>query len=120
MTSPRATCPVATQLVALPHATDMKFGRPSSRVAPESIIQATPFQRSINESPTATQVAALLDQTAAELDGILAARGFQLPVPATATGTLRLLELFNAKGAYALAERFLPALSPSVRRVTSK
>jgi hypothetical protein len=55
--------------------------------------------------PNASQVTGYLEETAGVLDGILAARGFQLPVPTTATSALRLLEHYNAIGAHAFAER---------------
>lgn len=54
--------------------------------------------------PSVDQVAGYLDETAAVLDGILKGRGFQLPVPTTATSALKLLEHYNALGAHALAE----------------
>lgn len=58
-----------------------------------------------SSKPSATQVADWLDQTAAELDGVLRGRGYALPVATTATSALKLLEGYNAIGAFAYQER---------------
>lgn len=55
--------------------------------------------------PSTGEVADAIDQTAAELDGILRARGYSLPIATTATGTLKLLEGYNALGADVLVEQ---------------
>lgn len=58
--------------------------------------------------PSASQVAMFLDDTAAELDAMLQAAGYQLPVPVTATVALRLLQNVNTVGAWALVEEAAP------------
>lgn len=50
--------------------------------------------------PTASQVADFLEQTAAELDGIMRAKGYLLPVPSTAISALKWLEGANAAGGW--------------------
>lgn len=54
--------------------------------------------------PNANEVVGYLTETAAVLDGILAARGYQLPVPIIATVALELLEHYNAIGGWYLVE----------------
>jgi hypothetical protein len=63
---------------------------------------------SANSKPTATQVGIFLEQTGAELDGILRAIGAALPVATTATSALKLLEYFNSLGGWAMAEAAAP------------
>lgn len=58
----------------------------------------------VRTRPTATQVAEYLEDTAVILDGILRARGYQVPVPSTATTALRWLRQANAAGAHARVE----------------
>lgn len=50
--------------------------------------------------PSASQVGVFLDFAAAEIDGILSADGYALPVPVTASITLVYLRRMNAIGAY--------------------
>lgn len=54
--------------------------------------------------PNDTQVVGYLTEAAAVLDGILAARGFALPVPIVATSALELLEHYCAIGAWYMVE----------------
>lgn len=54
--------------------------------------------------PAATQVAGYLDQRAGELDALLLAVGYALPVPAGATIALAVLQRANALGAWADTE----------------
>src|SRR4051812_39469670 len=56
-------------------------------------------------SPNLTQVGRYLDATEAEIDGILLARGYVLPVPTTATSALALLTQGNALGAAMMVEQ---------------
>lgn len=65
--------------------------------------------------PSATQVVGFLDETGAVLDGILAARGYSVPVATTATSALKLLEHYNALGGQAKALAANPA-APKDRR----
>lgn len=58
--------------------------------------------------PSLDDVERFLSETAAVLDGLLAARGYGLPVPTTATAALELLEHYNAVGAWALTEQAAP------------
>lgn len=59
-------------------------------------------------TPNASQVAQFIEDTAAELDGILAARDFSVPVPTTATQAFALLRSYNALGANALVQEASP------------
>lgn len=59
--------------------------------------------------PTASQVIGYLELTAAELDGILRAVGYGLPIATTATSALKLLEHFNVLGAAAMVEEGAPS-----------
>lgn len=61
-----------------------------------------------SSNPDITQVSDWLDQTAGVLDGILRESGYALPIPATATQTLKLLEHYNALGAAAMVEQGAP------------
>lgn len=54
--------------------------------------------------PNASQVAEFLDFTAADLDSILAADGYALPVPTTASIALLNLKRLNAIGAWVQVE----------------
>lgn len=54
--------------------------------------------------PSASQVAEFLDFTAADLDSIIAADGYALPIPTTATIALLDLKRLNALGAYVQVE----------------
>lgn len=54
--------------------------------------------------PSATQVAEYLDFTAADLDSIISADGYALPVPTTATIALLNLKRLNAIGAWVQVE----------------
>ena len=58
--------------------------------------------------PNASQVAMFLDDIAAEIDGTLRANGYLLPIPSSATQSLRLLRVANARGARAMTERDAP------------
>lgn len=55
--------------------------------------------------PSATQVAMFLEHAQAEVDGILGGDGYQVPVPTTATISLKLLERIVSLGAWAQVER---------------
>lgn len=55
--------------------------------------------------PSASQVAQFIEHAQAELDGILGADGYQVPVPTTATISLKLLERLTTLGAYAQVEK---------------
>lgn len=57
---------------------------------------------------TDTQVIEFLEDTAVEIDAILRARGYTVPVPTTATSALRLLQNGNTLGAAALVEAAAP------------
>lgn len=65
--------------------------------------------------PTASDAAGFLAQVSSELDATLAERGYQTPVPTSATAARELLAYYNALGANALIERAAPD-SPSVDR----
>ena len=54
--------------------------------------------------PNIDQVLDWLEQTGAVIDGLLREAGYSLPIPATATQTLKLLEGYNALGAAAMVE----------------
>lgn len=58
--------------------------------------------------PSASQVAGFLDDTAGVIDAILDRQGYELPIPTTATGALKLLEHFNELGGHALTEQAAP------------
>jgi hypothetical protein len=58
-----------------------------------------------SSNPTLSEVERFLTLTAAEIDGILRARGFLVPVPTTATGALSLLAHGNALGAAWMVEQ---------------
>ncbi len=60
--------------------------------------------------PSTSDVDVFLADTANELDGILRARGYTVPVPSTATSAYGLLAGYNAIGALAMTE--LAAVSP--------
>ncbi len=61
-----------------------------------------------SSNPSLADVNRYLDLTAAELDGILRARGFAVPVPTTASSALSLLAYGNALGAAMLVEQGAP------------
>lgn len=58
--------------------------------------------------PSITDVNGFLSETGAVLDGILAARGYALPVPVTATAALELLAHYNGIGAWFYSESAAP------------
>jgi phage gp36-like protein len=58
--------------------------------------------------PNTTEVTGFLEDAQGVLDSILAARGYQLPVPITATNALDLLEHYTAVGAWAMVEAAAP------------
>lgn len=62
--------------------------------------------------PSIDDVAIFLDDAAAELDGLLRGAGYQLPVPATATGALAWLRKANALGAAVAVEGAAPTGKP--------
>jgi hypothetical protein len=66
-------------------------------LAPKRVFGATSI-------PSASQVAAFLDFTAADLDSILAADGYAIPVPTTASIALMNLRRLNAIGAWVQVE----------------
>ena len=55
--------------------------------------------------PATQMVQDFIDDIAAEIDGILRTRGYALPIPTTATSSLKLLEHGNALGAAMLVEQ---------------
>jgi hypothetical protein len=59
--------------------------------------------------PNTLEVSEFLERTAGEIDGLLLARGYSLPVATTATGALRLLRQGNVLGAAALVEQAAPS-----------
>lgn len=59
-------------------------------------------------SVTDDDVAGFCVQTGAELDGILAALDYAVPVPASATRSFELMRLYNSYGADALAQQAWP------------
>src|SRR3954447_7900962 len=75
-----------------------------------SHVKARNAQRvySATSKPSVDDVGGFLEQTAAILDGILAGRGFALPVATGATSALALLEHYNTLGAWAEVERAAP------------
>lgn len=58
--------------------------------------------------PSATQVAYFIEDTAAQLNGIVAERGYSVPVPTTATVSFALLRDYNTTGAHCLVEKAAP------------
>ncbi len=58
--------------------------------------------------PNATEITGFLESTAAELDALLAANGYVVPVPTTATSAFRLIRHYNAQGAACLTLRAAP------------
>lgn len=66
------------------------------------------FTFTATSTPNASQVARFIEDTAAELDGILAARDFTVPVPSTATQAFIMLRGYNALGADALVQEAAP------------
>lgn len=72
---------------------------------------------SATSKPNTTQVADYIEHTAAELDGILRARGYSAPVATTATSAYVMLEGFNALGAIAMVEQTAP--TPGGKRDTA-
>lgn len=82
-----------------------------------TLVQARQAGRAFTATslPSATQVVGFCEDIAAELDGILRARGYTIPVATAATSALKLLEHGNALGAAMLVEQSAPA-SPQGRR----
>jgi hypothetical protein len=70
-------------------------------------VEALNSQRSFTavSQPNRDEVASLLELTAARLDGIVAARGYAVPVPASAVQAHTVLAAYNAVGAWAYVER---------------
>lgn len=66
--------------------------------------------------PSASQVAAFLDFTAADLDSIIAADGYALPIPTTATIALLDLRRLNALGARVQVESSAQVPSPDAAK----
>jgi hypothetical protein len=62
--------------------------------------------------PATADVELFLEDAAAELDALLLARGYQLPVPAEATIALGWLRRTNAIGAAAMVEKAAPVSKP--------
>ena len=58
--------------------------------------------------PSATQAGYFIEDTAAQLDGILSERGYSVPVPSTATVSFALLRDYNTAGAHCLVEKSAP------------
>lgn len=58
--------------------------------------------------PTATQVGIFMRQCFAELNGIVAERGYTVPVATSATTSFQLLAAYNAMGAHCLVEKSAP------------
>ena len=66
------------------------------------------FTFTATSKPSIGDLDDFLTQSAAELDGILRARGYQLPIPTTATQALELLQSYNITGAIALMQLSAP------------
>lgn len=66
------------------------------------------FTFTATSKPSTGDVEQFLEDTAVELDGILRGRGYQLPIPTTATTALQLLANYNAHGALAMIELSAP------------
>jgi hypothetical protein len=62
----------------------------------------------LNSPVTKTDLGGFLAQTAAEIDGLLAGRGYAVPVPATAAVSRTIVSYYNALGADSLAQRAWP------------
>jgi hypothetical protein len=60
-------------------------------------------------NPTASDVAFYLEISAAEINGIILQKGYQLPIPSNATGALQMLRGINAKGAWYQMEEASPS-----------
>lgn len=65
-------------------------------------------QFSASSSPNAQQVGLYLRDTAAELDGILSALGYGVPIDSSATVAFGMLRGFNALGANAMVQEAAP------------
>jgi hypothetical protein len=61
-----------------------------------------------NSLPSRDDVTLMCEDVSAEIDGILAAQNYTVPVPTTATVSFRLLRRFTALCANALAQRAAP------------
>lgn len=62
-----------------------------------------------NTQPSVEDCLLFLEDVKVEIDGVLRGHGYELPIATTATDALRLLQSYNAKGAWALCERAAPA-----------
>jgi hypothetical protein len=65
-----------------------------------------PFQA--NTKPSATQVAALITDATADIEGVLAEAGYSLPIATTATQAFQIVQAACAKCAAELVERVAP------------
>ncbi len=72
----------------------------------ESLDSALTF--TANSKPSTQDVVSFLEETALELNGVLAARDYVTPVPSSATAAFGLLRRYNAVGANALAQTAHP------------
>lgn len=74
-------------------------------------VEAMNRGRKIGEgaNPTKKDVEFFLEVVAAEIDGILIDKGYQLPIPSTATGALQMLRRVNAQGAILEVELASPS-----------
>lgn len=61
--------------------------------------------------PNATQVDELIAEAEAEIELVLGAQGYGLPIPSTATGAFKLVQSACAKCAAALVEQVAPGAS---------
>jgi hypothetical protein len=70
-------------------------------------VQARDKGRTFDQTskPAATEVAGYLDQKAGEIDSVLRARGYALPIATGATSALKYLEDLNTTGAICLVEQ---------------
>jgi hypothetical protein len=60
-------------------------------------------------NPTASDVAFYLEVIAGEINAVVLAKGYDLPVPTNATGALQMLRGINAKGAWWMMEDASPS-----------
>lgn len=65
--------------------------------------------------PNLNDINQYLADTALEIDGILRARGYQVPVPASATAAFQLIAAYNTTGAVALVEQAAPSPSNTAK-----
>jgi hypothetical protein len=65
----------------------------------------------VGQNPSLTDIKFYLETVAAEIDGILIDKGYQLPIATNATGALLMLRRINAQGAALEVEQASPSSS---------